>query len=108
MANCESNSIVTLDSNVQSVPVSVSESWQSKYFSREERDFKDEKSGKSGRRLYSVCKPETSDKKPCPAMYVYSRTFGTGNLMRHLRNKHSIEVVKGVLNDATSKVFKNY
>ena len=101
MANCESNSIVTLDSNVQSVSVSVSESCQSKYFSREERDFKD-------RRLYSVCKPETSDKKPCPAMYVYSRTFGTGNLMRHLRNKHSIEVVKGVLNDATSKVFKNY
>ena len=62
MANCESNSIVTLDSNVQSVPVSVSESWQSKYFSREERDLKDEKSGKSGRRLYSVCKLETSDK----------------------------------------------
>ena len=61
---------------------SLSDSWKSRFFSSEERDFVDTHTGEKRRRKY-VC--SSGDDTPCPSQ-------GTSNLLRHLRNKHSINV----------------
>lgn len=83
-------------------------SWQSLYFSREGKEVVNKKTGLNENQIYSVCKLTKSprDSTPCPARYIYNRNNGTGNLIRHLRNKHSIEVIPNkAIAEANLKVF---
>ncbi len=71
---------------------SSSESWKSRYFSIEERDFVQPDTGEKKRRMYYVCKlmKASQNETPCLTAYVNESNHGTSNLLRHLRNKHSI------------------
>jgi hypothetical protein len=85
----------TASGSDSSVLPDIIESWQSTYFSREEREYQSKKTGNMERCIFSVCKLNKSkeDVTKCQSAYIYNRSYGTGNLIRHLRNKHGIEVV---------------
>jgi hypothetical protein len=75
---------------------SSSESWKSRYFSIEERDFVQLDTGEKKRRMYYVCKlmKASQNEPPCLTADVNESNHGTSNLLRHLRNKHSKTRVK--------------
>lgn len=69
-----------------------SESWKSHYLSIEERDFVLPDTRGKKCRMYYVCKlmKASQNHTPCFTACVSEPNHGTSNLLRHLRNKHSI------------------